>query len=155
MAITIFFVLAGMFALTIKYSDVKKNAEMLRMEDSMHLVSKIANSPEFSCGRGFGSDRTNCIDSDKVMALKGNLSGKYKNFWGNISNIEIRKISSGSNKLCNMTNYPDCDIIRLFDKEVQGADTSNFVSLCRKEVYESESYDQCDVAKVMISYNLL
>jgi hypothetical protein len=152
MAITIFFVLAGMFALSIKYSDVKKDAEVLREKNSMLLVSKIANSPEFSCGGGFGGDKIDCVDADKVMILKQS-SEKYKNFWG-VENIEIKLITSDSEKLCTLQNYPDCNTISILNNKTQGVPVSNFVSLCRKDSFEGESYDKCKVAKIMVSYTL-
>lgn len=152
MAITIFFILAGMFALNIKYSDIKKDAEALREKNSMLLVSKIANSPEFSCGISFGGDKVTCVDADKAMVLMEN-SEKYKNFWG-VENIEIKTVGSDTEKLCSLRNYPDCNTIRIFNKPIQGVPMSNFVSLCRKESFESESYDKCEVARIMVSYNL-
>jgi len=149
-AVTIFFILAGMFILTIKFSNLKIEAEMLRMENSMYLVSKIANSPEFSCGKAFGGDKIDCIDADKVMILKEN-SQKYKDFWG-VENIEIVKVNSISNIICTLSNYPNCDRIKIFNNTQNGIGASNFVSLCRKEVWRENSYDSCDVARVIISY---
>ncbi|MFH1365160.1 MAG: hypothetical protein ABIH28_01080 [archaeon] len=153
-AITIFFILAGIFALTLRYSDIQKSGGLIQEENAMLLASKLANSPEFSCGKAFGGDKIDCVDADKVMILTQN-SEKYKNFWG-VENIEIIKIplEYGGN-VCsrgNHSNYPNCDRIRIFDKEIKGVDSSTFVSLCRKEAFEGESYNQCDVAKLMISY---
>lgn len=147
-AVTIFFILAGMFVLIIVRSNLQKEAEILREEDSAHLVEKIANVPEFSCGGAFGNDRIDCIDADKVMILKENIE-EYKDFWG-VENVEIIRISSESTELCTMANYPECGIIRLFDKEAIGV--SNFASLCRKDSVFGESYDACEVAKVIVSY---
>ncbi|MFH1187198.1 MAG: hypothetical protein V1697_03465 [Candidatus Levyibacteriota bacterium] len=152
MAITIFFVLAGMFAMSIKYSDVKKDAELIREKNSMLLVSKIANSPEFSCGGGLGGGKIDCVDADKAMILKEN-SEKYKNFWG-VENIEIKIITSDAKKMCTLQNYPDCNTIKILDKETQGVPVSNFVSLCRKDSFEGESYNRCEVARIMVSYKL-
>jgi hypothetical protein len=147
-AVTIFFILAGMFVLTIVSSNLQKEAEILREEDSAHLVEKIANVPEFSCGGGFGSDRIDCIDADKVMILKEKIE-KYKDFWG-VENIEIIRISSESQELCTMDNYPNCGRIRLLNKSAIGV--SNFASLCRKDSVLGESYDACEVVKVIVSY---
>jgi hypothetical protein len=152
MAVTIFFVLAGMFALSIKYSDVKKDAEAMSEENSMSLVSKIANSPEFSCGKSFGGDKIDCVDADKLMILVKN-SEKYKNFWG-VENIEIKTITLSTEKLCNLQNYPDCNTLRILENRTKGIPVSNFVSLCRKDSFEGESYDKCEVARIMVSYNL-
>lgn len=150
-AVTLFFVLVGIFVLGVKFSGLKKTATMLEEKNAILLVSKLANSPEFSCGGAF-SGKINCIDADKVMILRENIQ-KYDGFWG-VSNIEIKKIypSESSEIICNMGNYPDCNTIRLIQGDVIGTSVSNFVSLCRKESLEGEGYDKCEVAKVMISY---
>ena len=151
MAITLFFVLVGMFVLVVKFSGLKESATALEEKNAMLLVAKLANSPEFSCGEAFGVNRINCIDADKAMILKENII-KYINFWG-VSNIEIRKIyPAGSGKICNLGNYPDCEIIRIRSGEVSGTDLSSFVSLCRKESFNGEIYDKCELAKIMVSY---
>ncbi len=152
MAITLFFVLVGMFVLVIKFSGLKESATELEEKNAMLLVTKLANSPEFSCGEAFGSNRINCVDADKAMVLKENMY-KYINFWG-VSNIEIRKIypKADSDVICNLGNYPDCNIIKMRPKEITGYDMSNFISLCRKEFSGDEVYDKCELAKIMVSY---
>ncbi len=153
MAVTLFFVLAGIFVLVFKFSDLKNSATEIEEENAMLLVTKIANSPEFSCESAFSESRTNCVDADKVMILKENIA-KYSNFWG-VSNIEIRKIYPKQNKetFCNIGNYPNCNTIRLIKQEVSGFDSSNFVSLCRKESTNDETHDKCELAKMIVSYN--
>lgn len=149
-AVTLFFVLVGMFVLVIKFSGLKESATALEEKNAMLLVTKLANSPEFSCGEAFGSNRINCIDSDKIMMLRENID-KYTDFWG-VSNIEIRKIYlPDTETICNLGNYPNCNIIRMRSKDA-GYDVSNFVSLCRKESFKGEIYDKCELAKIMISY---
>lgn len=150
MAVTLFFVLVGLFVLSFKFSNLKESATDLEEKNAMLLVTKLANSPEFSCGNAFGSEKGACIDADKVMMLKENLE-EYENFWG-VGNIEIRKIYPVQEEECTLTNYPECGIIRLWEKEVSGYDMSNFVSLCRKEYLEEESYDRCELARLIISY---
>ena len=154
MAVTLFFVLVGIFVLVVKFSGLKESATELEEKNAMLLVTKLANSPEFSCGEGFGTNRINCVDADKVMVLKENI-GKYNDFWG-VSNIEIRKIypKTDSEIRCNLRNYPNCNVIRMRSKEISGTDLSNFVSLCRKESFEGEIYDKCELAKIMVSYEV-
>jgi hypothetical protein len=151
-AVTLFFVLVGLFVLVFKLSSLKQLATELQERNAMTLVTKFANSPEFSCGESFGTSKINCIDADKIMMLKQNIE-EYKELWG-ISNIEIRKIYPKSEKdiLCNQNNYPNCNIIRLIDENIKGVDLMNFVALCRKEYSEEETYDKCELAKLMISY---
>jgi hypothetical protein len=149
-AVTVFFILVGMFVLVFKFSGVRETATALQEENAMLLVTKLANSPEFACGESFGTSRTNCIDADKAMVLKENIE-TYKDFW-NVANIEIRKIYPETGEtLCTIGNYPDCNIIRLREEQ-GGINLANFVSLCRKEYFEGDSYDKCEVAKLMVSY---
>tara|TARA_Y100000296_G_scaffold36581_1_gene42307 strand:+ start:1638 stop:2144 length:507 start_codon:yes stop_codon:yes gene_type:complete len=150
-AVTLFFVLVGMFVLTIYVSELKNSAAVLDEKNALLLVTKLANSPEFSCGESFGNLRTNCIDADKVMILRERILN-YENFW-DVENIEIRKIYPISgNKICTLENYPDCNIIKIREGNIT-TEYSNFVSLCRKKVFEGEVENKCELAKLMISYN--
>jgi len=155
MAVTLFFVLVGMFVLVFMFSGLKESATELKERNAMLLVTKLANSPEFSCGESFGSNRINYIDADKVMILRENIN-KYTDFW-DVSNIEIRKIypKTESEIICNLGNYPNCNVIRVRLKNVAGTDLSNFVSLCRKESSEGEVYDKCELARLIISYEVV
>lgn len=151
-AVTLFFVMVAMFILVFKYSDIKDEASRLREENSLLLVSKVANSPEFSCGASSGTQKTYCIDEDKVMALKKN-NNLYIGFWGKDTNIVIRKIYPPSQKdrVCEMSNYPECNVINVIGKNISG-EHSNFVSLCRKENINGEVVEKCELAKIMVSY---
>jgi len=151
MAITLFFALVGMFFLTLQVSKIRESASSLEEKNALLLVTKLANSPEFSCGNSFGLTGTSCVDSDKVMALKNNID-KYKDFWG-ASSIEIRKIYPSSQKVeCNSGNYPDCNLIKITEEEIT-SEHSNFVSLCRKEFSDGDTYDKCELAKLIVGYD--
>ena len=106
MAITIFFVLVGMFVLMFSLAGLKESAGELEQRNAMLLVTKLANSPEFSCGNSFGNNKVNCIDADKAMVLKGSMD-KYSSFWGSgIGNIVVRKVSSPSTSQIILTVFP-------------------------------------------------
>jgi len=148
-AVTLFLVLAGLFFLLIVFSGTKESAALLEEENALLLVSKLANSPEFSCGDVFfGTTKTNCIDSDKVMALKDNIN-LYPGFWG-VDGIKIKKIYPENVEVCDFENYPSCGEINLFSN--QGTGVSNFVALCRKENIEGQIYDKCDMAEIIVYY---
>lgn len=148
-AVTFLFILVGVFFLAINLENLKKTATGLEEENALLLISKLANSPEFSCGNSFGSSRTDCIDFDKLIVLQ--KSNKYQNFWG-VAKIQIRKIYPEGNTICTEENYPDCGIINLLDKKTNStAFSSNFVSLCRKELSERIIYDKCELAILMIA----
>ena len=153
MAITIFFVLVGMFILIFSLSGVRESAEELEQRNAMLLVTKLSNSPEFACGSSFGNNKVNCIDADKAMVLKDSIS-KYLGFWGSgIGNIIIRKSTSDTNEECTRSNYPNCDVINLFSKEISGFPAENFVTLCIKGAAERGVYNKCEIAKLVIYYN--
>src|SRR3989304_7468413 len=88
-AVTFFFVLAGLFIIMIRFSGLRESAELLEERNALLLASKVADSSEFSCQNAFfGQTITNCIDTDKVMALKERIS-TFSGFWG-IDGLEIR-----------------------------------------------------------------
>jgi len=116
----------------------------------MLLVSKLANSPEFSCGNSFGSSKSDCVDFDKVIGLKENIE-KYSDFWG-VAKIEIRKIYPNGSRVCTETNYPDCEILKILDEDVETLSySSNFISLCRKENDGKIIYNKCELALLMVA----
>lgn len=154
-AVTLFFALVGVGVVVVKFSDLKDTATSLEEENAILLVSKLANSPEFSCGESFGTLKTNCIDFDKVMMLKENI-GEYEELW-DVSNIEIRKIYPEQNKeiSCTSRNYPDCNYIKLIDKKSTGFDYSNFVALCRKEQVDNRIETKCELGKIFVRYEVV
>lgn len=154
LAITLFFVLVGIFLLVLGSSGLKKSAIELQEKNALMIVTRLANSPEFSCEESFGSNKINCVDADKVIMLIQN-SKKYDGFWG-ASNIIIRKIypEIDGEIVCSLSNYPNCNIIKVYSENNDGADVSNFVTLCRKESSGGEYYDKCELAKMSVSYEL-
>ncbi len=148
-AVTLFLVMAGMFILVINFSNLKGTAALLQEKNALLLVSKIADSPEFGCGNAFEEPRTNCIDTDKVMALTGRLQD-YSGFWG-VNGIEIRKVyPAETGTECTLENYPKCGKITLIASK-NGTGVSNFVSLCRKEQGDF-IYSKCEIGRIIVTY---
>lgn len=147
MAITLFFILVGMFVLVFRFSDIRKMAVENEEKRAMLLVSKLASSPEFSCEDAFGA-KSNCIDADKVMVLLESIE-IYRDFW-EVAEIQIRKIYPETNEECTKDNYPDCGIINVLSKDIKKlASSSAFVILCRKEAGEYV-YDKCELGKLIV-----
>ena len=149
-AVFIFFALVGLFLISFSFSNLKKDADLIKERNALTLVTRLAESPEFSCGETFGGKKANCVDSDKLLSLMEN-SESYRNFW-EVYNIEVRKLDSKGEIFCTKQNYPNCNSFRLISNEISGTDYSNFVSLCRKELYEGNIYDKCELAKLLVSY---
>jgi len=152
-AVTIFFALVGMIILVTQVSGLNQKAAALRGENAKLLVSKIADSPEFSCGNSFGTSMGSCIDEDKVMNLKSMINKYGKgSFWG-VNGIEIRTIYPLNRGIeCTKENYPDCSVISLI-KSVNGTGVSNFVSLCRRDYSSGISSANCTLAEIIVTYN--
>lgn len=150
-ALTILFVIVGLFVASISLSNLKEAKEIANEKNAQTLVSKIANYPELSCENAFGRDRSNCIDADKLLALMKVGQKDYQKFWG-VSAIEIRKVYPNDNTTCTVENYPNCGIIKLFSSKSTGNDRSSFVTLCRKEGFHGAFYDKCELAKIMVRF---
>ena len=150
--LAIFFVLVGLFVASYSINKLKSEREILAEKTATMLVSKLANSPEFSCEESFGYMMTNCIDLDKAMALK-EFSNTYKKFWP-VSNIEIRRIYPPENNggICTKENYPDCGYIKIMQKDSSGFDQSTFVSLCKKELILGTIQQKCEVGKLIVRF---
>jgi hypothetical protein len=51
---------------------------------------------------------------------------------------------------CNTTNYPNCDLFLIYDKEEPNERAiSSYVALCRKEYENTYTYDKCEIAKLV------
>lgn len=151
--LSIFFVLVGLFVVSYAFSGLKEAKEDLLEKNAIRLVSKLANSPEFSCENAFGRGRVSCIDVDKVMALKS-ISDEYQKFWG-VSNIEIRTTypEDRSDIECTSSSYPNCGYIKVISKQASGFDHSTFVSLCRKADFYGSFYDKCEIGKLIVRFS--
>ena len=152
LAITLFLALAAMFILATQFSDLKERASIIAADNAQLLISKIANSPEFSCGDSYGSEMSSCIDADKVINLKKDIS-QYGNggFWG-VDGIQIRTIYPQNTGIeCTALNYPNCDIITVV--KGNGTGISSFVSLCGKISVNEIAYNKCNLAEIIITYS--
>jgi len=152
-AVTLLFVFVGLFVLGIKFSGLKQSATELEEENAMLLVSKLTNSPEFSCGEVFAFGSSDCIDADKVMILKDIKN--YERFW-DVNEIKIKRIYPAQEDVeCTTENYPDCNVIEIYSDDSENRNyKSNFVSLCRKENSDDGIYDKCELAKLLVSYEV-
>jgi len=148
--LTIFFVLVGLFVFSFIFSGLKDSKELLNEQEATLLVSRLANSPEFSCGKAFGTQKLNCVDFDKVLVLKDKI-GDYSNFW-NMKGIEIRKLYPNSPGECSKNSYPDCDFLKIFESEDLGVDKSTFISLCRKAKSTNSFYDKCELGRLIVRF---
>jgi len=153
-ALMLFFGLIAVLVLAFQMSKLRSTATELGEQEALLLVSKLSNSPEFSCENAFSTSRTSCVDLDKIMALKSYI-GVYEDYWG-VSAIEVRKTYplQGSEVECAGANYPNCNLISLVSNNDSGIGVENFVALCRKESEGGKVYDKCELGKLIVSYDI-
>lgn len=154
LAVTLFFALVGLAFVSFQLSGIKESAADLEEKNARLLVSKLANSPEFSCGEAFGTAGASCVDLDKVMKLKEN-EATYSGFWG-VSEINVRKIYPKMTEevICTPAIYPNCNLIQIRAGGRGGTFVPNYVSLCRKASEEGRLYDKCELGLLMVSYEV-
>ena len=140
LAIFFFFVLVGLFFLTIMFRDIKGSAAELQREQTISSIETIADMPEFNCDSG----ETLCIDEDKLLVMSG--FPDYINFLP-VSSITVDKIYPASSvKIkCPAVN---CNYYEVFGNGNNSYST--FVSLCRKVKEFGYIYDRCEIAKLLV-----
>jgi len=150
-AVALFFILIGLFIVSIVQSNLYKKASDFAQEKAIASVKNFAYSPEFNY------NEQNCIDADKLIGFvkKESQDHNYEKFW-DFTSIKIIK-ESGFNKSegemigCDMGNYPNCDIFILYDKTpLNEVSVSSYIALCKKEKENSYIYDKCTLAKFVI-----
>lgn len=141
LALTLFFVLGGLFFLAIKVADVQKNVILQDQERAISLVNKLSRTSELGCG-----GRLNCLDMDKLMVMKNRQ--EYKDYW-NIDTLIVRKLYPESEEECNSENYPDCGIIKIFSDK-NAAEISTYIALCKKTRFKETVVEDCDLGLLMV-----
>jgi hypothetical protein len=145
-ALFIFFILVGMFYIVIQSQELRRTATQKERDDAVQIANILVNSPELSCG-------DYCVDADRAMVL-ANISS-YKDFW-QVNSIEIRTIFPENTKevLCTRANYPNCNLIRIFDKGKGEGTASSFVSLCKRTKEKEYIYFKCELGRMIVGYQV-
>ena len=148
--VILFFVIVGLFALTIVNSNLQKEAQNIKEAETLAVVSEMAGMPEFSCS----DSRANCVDMDKLIGLM--KSSSYENLW-KLSSLEVFKESSFEKSEsemvdCNRENYAGkCDKFVVFDKKINNErKVGSYVALCRVEYENYYSYEKCEIGRIVV-----
>lgn len=152
--VILFFALVGLIALVVIQAKLYGDANELAQQKTLGAIIALADSPEFSCV----SSKSNCVDGDKAISLINRT--EYINFWPFTSLRVITRYSAFNKSYeqmieCSMANYPDCDVIKVFDKKVGNEiSTSSFIAFCRKEYQDfgnlgGYTYDKCEIGMLV------
>jgi len=147
-AVFFFFILVGLFALSILYLNLYDEANKIAEDRTLSALVNLADTPELSCS----TSKSNCVDGDKLISLVGNEY--YENFWPFSSLMVVKqsafKKQENDSLECNFANYPDCESFIVYDKEIENEKKiSTYVALCRKEYENGYSYERCEIAKLI------
>mgnify|MGYP001573404596 CR=1 FL=1 len=147
MAVVLFFILAGLFWISIQYVQLHKDATRAEEEKAIIAASFLGESAEFACSENLGSY---CVDTDKLVVLKDKQA--YKNFWPYVY-IELRKTGKEKEIECNKANYPNCNLYKILDTGKKSTrEARSFVALCRKE--GELVYTKCELGELVIGYEV-
>jgi len=144
-AVILFFILVGLFAVSIVFKNIQKSSQNIKEEATLSAIENLAGTAEFACPNG----KSNCVDADKLMSLLNKKS--YESFYS-FSSLSVLRYSGFNKKEdelieCSLQNYPDCDLINVYDKGVDENVIHSFVALCRRE-YEKNAYEKCEIAQL-------
>lgn len=146
MAVVLFFILAGLFWLSIQYVQLHKQANLNERERAIIVSSFLAGSAEFTCG-------DYCVDSDRMLVL-GEVEA-YKKFLWPYAYIIIKKLGREDKIECTKANYPNCNTFTILDKGKESVgEAETFIALCRKESYVTGINEKCELGKIKIGYEV-
>ncbi|MBI2630301.1 hypothetical protein HYW76_04305 [Candidatus Pacearchaeota archaeon] len=146
LATVLFFILVGIVYLAIMYRGIHSQKNQVEQDRAIIVSQFISQSGEFSCG-------SYCVDSDRLMILANITS--YKELWP-VSYIKVQKVLDKREVKCEMGNYPDCSYIEVFrkDKINDTSSASSFIALCRYELVDSYATRICELAKLIVGYEV-
>ncbi|MFH0831834.1 MAG: hypothetical protein V1886_03140 [archaeon] len=131
LALAFLFALLFIFYSNFQVNQIYSAKNKLLSEQAISLLDKFMSLPEFSCLQGA------CIDEDKLYALR-NMSA-YEDLWKGIAKIQVVRI------------YPKQEMITIYQKGKAEMSYSSFVPLCKTMQYEGYVWQQCSLAKLLIS----
>jgi len=148
-AVFIFFVLVGLFFLSIQLGNIRGNAAQLQRDQAISSLRVIADMPELN----YDSRESMTLDEDKLRIMSGNLSRTYDLYWP-VASIGVYKIypEFDEEKRCPGT---DCNYYEIYDSGQGDVETySTFVSICKKMKESGSVYDKCEVGKLVVGTKL-
>jgi len=144
-AVFFFFILVGLFFLSIQFKDVKGSAAQLQRDQAISSLRVIADMPELS----YDSGESATLDEDKLKVMSGNFSRYYDEFWP-VASVGVYKLGTGYNETKPCPGV-GCNYYKLYDNEQDNVRTySTYVSICKKVKELGFVYDGCEVGKLEV-----
>jgi len=145
LAVFLFFILVGLFFLSIYSANLKKDAHQMEIDSAISSISVISDMSELSCD----SNENFCLDKDKIKVMAGGFGEDYSLFWP-VSSVEVYIVYPGGGSVvdCPAAN---CNHYIIFDRGQENSQTySTFVSVCERLGDSGFVYDKCEIGKLVV-----
>lgn len=144
-AVFFFFILVGLFFISIQLKDIKKKALVLNREQAINSLRVISDMSELNCN----SRETLCIDRDKLRIMSGSKGKEYKEVWP-VESIKVYQIYPSFVSPIKCPANP-CNFYEIYNSgEKNIEEVSTYVSLCEKKADNSYIYENCEIAKLLV-----
>ena len=143
-AVFIFFILVGLFVLNVQLRSIQGTSANLKEAESINALGAITSMTELSCS---SSSNAFCLDGDKLEVMAKRKD--YSQLWP-IASLEVYKIHPSFSKVVPCPGV-DCNYYKVFDNgQNQTQKVSTYVSLCYQRMKDTQKYDKCEMAKVLV-----
>jgi hypothetical protein len=143
LAVFLFFIIVGLFFITIEFKDMKKSADQLNTESAISSLQTLVNLPELSF---YGE--TNSLDEDKLRVMSSSVID-YSEFWP-VASIKVYKIYPSFDRIIKCPAV-DCNYYEIYNSRQKDVySVSTFVSICRKVNEFGHNYDRCELGKLEV-----
>lgn len=149
-----FFVLVGLFFLTIMFKDVRGGAEELARAQAISSIEIVAGMPELN----YDARDSMTIDEDKLRVMSsrddsGDPSGGfgvvYEEFWP-VASLEIYKVYPMFDSIVECP-ASDCNYYNIYDSGQRDVEKfSSYVSICKRVREFGSVYDRCEIGKIVV-----
>ncbi len=141
--IFIFFILAGLFMISIQYRGLYKSAEAIQQDKTTIALSTVPELTEFNYP--YYSSNGLTLDKDKLLVL-ASQNELYDDFWP-FESIEVLIVYPKQEELitCPALN---CNYFKIYNSgETEIEQYADFVSICQKM---PNNLDKCEIGKLLI-----
>jgi len=145
LGIFLFFILVGLFFLSVSLRDVKRTASQLNEEQALSSLGVIADMPEMN----YNSRSSLTLDEDKLRVMSGSFGSIYDGFWP-VASVKVYKLypKFNSSIKCPAANCNYFDVYNSGETSVKT--TSTYVSICKMVKTDGYVYDKCEVGKLVV-----
>ena len=148
-AVFFFFVLVGLFFLSIQFKDVKGSAAQLQRDQAISSLKVIADMPELS----YDFSEAVTLDEDKLKIMAGGFGDVYDEFWP-VASVAVYKLWPVANELKPCPGL-GCNYYELYDNGQRNVRTySTYVSICKTVKELGFVYDRCEVGKLEVGVKI-